>query len=142
MARIKIPFDIPARFSTTLNVRVGDINYGGHLGHDALFTLAHEARTQFFRHAGYTEMNVEGLGIILSDVAAEYRAEAFHGDTLLFELALTDFHKYGFDILYRVSNGKPGKEVARLKTGVLFFDYTQRKIAQLPEAFAARFSQQ
>jgi 4-hydroxybenzoyl-CoA thioesterase len=142
MARIRIAYDGPTVFSTTLKVRIGDINYGGHLANDALFTLAHEARMQFFKHHGYTEMDVEGAGIIMTDAAAEYRAEAFHGDALLFELALTDFNKYGFDFLYRVSDDKHGKEVARLRTGIVFFDYTLRKVTRLPEGFAARFSKQ
>jgi 4-hydroxybenzoyl-CoA thioesterase len=141
MARIRIPFDEPAIYSTKLEVRIGDINYGGHLGHDTLFTLAHEARCRFFRAHGYSELDVDGAGVILSDVAAEYKAEAFQGDTLCFELALADFHKYGFDILYRVSDDKLGKEVARLKTGIVFFDYAQRRITSLPDGFATRFSQ-
>lgn len=142
MARIRIPYDGPTIFSTTLQVRIGDINYGGHLANDALFRLAHEARLQFFKHLGYTEMDVDGAGVIMTDAAAEYRAEAFHGDALLFELALADFNKYGFDFLYRVSDDKHGKEVARLKTGIVFFDYAQRKVTRLPPRFAARFSQQ
>lgn len=142
MARIRIPYDSPTVFSTTLKVRIGDINYGGHLANDALFTLAHEARLQFFKHHGYTELDIEGAGVIMTDAAAEYRAEAFHGDALLFELALADFNKYGFDFLYRVSDDKLGKEVARLKTGIVFFDYTRRKVTPLPQEFAARFLQE
>jgi len=44
--------------------------------------------------------------------------------------------------LYRVSDDKHGKEVARLKTGIVFFDYTLRKVTRLPEGFATRFSKQ
>ena len=29
--------------TTRLTVRIGDINYGGHLGHDRLITLLHQA---------------------------------------------------------------------------------------------------
>ncbi|RXZ42631.1 acyl-CoA thioesterase [Crenobacter cavernae] len=105
-------------------------------------TCAHEARLQFLESLGYTELAVEGVGIIMTDAAAQYKAEAFHGDALTFELALTDFHKYGFDLLYRVVDDKRGVEVARLKAGIVCFDYARRKIARLPEGFARRFEQE
>jgi hypothetical protein len=30
---------------------------------------------------GYSELDVEGVGIIMADAAVMYRAEAFHGDS-------------------------------------------------------------
>ncbi|MTD33829.1 thioesterase family protein [Paludibacterium denitrificans] len=140
MARIKL--DLPERvvFDTTLDVRIGDINYGGHLANDAFLRLAHEARLRFLKSLGYTEMDVEGAGIIMTDAAIVYRAEAFHGDRLTFRLGLSDFNPYGFDLMYQVVDDNTGKEVARLKTGIVFFDYTARKIQSIPAAFAERFT--
>lgn len=140
MARIKL--DLPERvvFDTTLDVRIGDINYGGHLANDALLRLAHEARLRFLKSLDYTEMDVEGAGIIMTDAAIVYRAEAFHGDRLVFRLGLSDFNPYGFDLMYQVVDDNTGKEVARLKTGIVFFDYTARKIQPIPAAFAERFT--
>ena len=45
MGRVKIKF--PAEnplFITTIHVRIGDINYGGHVGNDAILSIIHEAR--------------------------------------------------------------------------------------------------
>ncbi|OWY40501.1 thioesterase [Xenophilus sp. AP218F] len=139
MARIQIP--LPERFSfeTCLSVRIGDINYGGHLANDALLRLAHEARLRWLRCLGYaSETAIEGAGIIIADAAVCYRAEAFHGDALRFALAADDLNRHGFDLLYAVSDDKTGKEVARLKTGVVFFDYQKRKVAPMPEIFAGK----
>ncbi|WP_374420765.1 acyl-CoA thioesterase [Chromobacterium sp.] len=139
MPRIKL--ELPERFTfeTRVDVRIGDINYGGHLGNDAVLRLAHEARLRFFQSLGYAhELSVEGLGIVVADTAVCYRAEAFHGDVLRFGLAVTDIGPRGFDLLYQASNDKTGKEVARLKTGIVFFDYACRKLAAMPPVFLAR----
>jgi acyl-CoA thioester hydrolase len=47
MARIKIEIPEQFIFETQLKVRIGDINYGGHMGNDAVLTLAHQARIEF-----------------------------------------------------------------------------------------------
>ncbi|GAA4003211.1 thioesterase family protein [Hymenobacter fastidiosus] len=128
MARIKIL--LPSRFPLTvaIPVRITDLNYGGHLGNDALLSLLHEARVQFLHHAGLRELDAETRqGTIMADVAIEYKGEAFYGDVLHIELAANDLHKYGFDVVYWVKN-QTGKEIARAKTGMLLFDYATRKL--------------
>ena len=47
MARVKLEIPELLPFATELEVRVGDVNYGGHLGNDALLGLLHEARIRF-----------------------------------------------------------------------------------------------
>ncbi|WP_024302839.1 thioesterase family protein [Pseudogulbenkiania sp. MAI-1] len=139
MARIEIPLPEAFVFETLLDIRIGDINYGGHLANDALLRLAHEARLRFFKTHGYSELDVEGHGIIMTDAAIVYKAEVFHGETLHFQLGFADPNKYGFDLIYQASHGKTGHEVARLKTGIVFFDYDKRKIAPMPGVFVTRF---
>ena len=86
----------------------------------------------------YTELNVDGVGIIVADVAVQYRSEAFHGEVLLVELSADDFNKYGCDIVWKISEKISGREVARGKTGILFFDYGAKKKALVPPRFQAR----
>ena len=66
MARIKI--DLPEKFSftTSIPVRITDINYGDHVGNDTILSLLHEARVQFLKTFGYKEMEFEGVGMIMS----------------------------------------------------------------------------
>ena len=138
MARVKI--DLPAAFSfaVQLPVRITDLNYGAHLGNDALLGLLHEARVQFLAHLGEPEFDpATKLGFIMADVAVEYKGEGFHGDVLAVEMAVHDAHKYGFDIVYRVQN-QAGKLVALAKTGMLCFDYNTRSLRGVPAALAAR----
>jgi 4-hydroxybenzoyl-CoA thioesterase len=138
MARIRI--DLPERFvfSTELQLYIGHMNYGGHLDNALLLTLVSEARVRFFKSLGYTELNVEGVGIIAADAAVQYKSEAFHGETVVIEMTADDFNKYGCDLVWRMSEKTTGREVARGKTGIVFFDYEQRKMQLVPEAFKAK----
>lgn len=132
MARVKIALPPFFSFTTQLPVRITDLNYGAHLGNDALLSLLHEARVQFLAHLGTAEFNAATqLGFIMADVAIEYKAEAFYGDVLHFEVGANDLSKYGFDIVYQIKN-QAGREVARAKTGMLAFDYNTRKLRVLP----------
>ncbi|WP_254244922.1 acyl-CoA thioesterase [Hymenobacter sp. BRD67] len=116
MARVKIALPDTFSFAATLPVRITDLNYGGHLGNDALLGILHEARVQFLAHLGAAEFDpATKLGFIMVDVAIEYKAEAFYGDTLTIDMAANDPGKYGFDIVYQVRN-QAGKEITRAKT--------------------------
>jgi len=128
---------MPAKFNfkTEIPLRITDINYGGHLGNDSVFSLIHEARIRFLNGNGYSEKDVEGFGIIMIDAAVEYKSEGFYGDIVVIEVQTGNFDKIGFDMFYRLSNKDTGKEIARAKTGMLIFDYQKRKIAPVPEKF-------
>ncbi|GAB2182179.1 thioesterase family protein [Denitratisoma sp. agr-D3] len=135
MARIQIDLPEAFIFATELPIYIGHINYGGHLDNALLLTLVSEARVRFFKALGYTELDVEGLGVIMADAAVQYRSEAFHGEVMLVEMTPHDIHSKGFDLVYRVSDRASGREVARGKSGMLFFDYRQRKVKTVPEGF-------
>ncbi len=139
MTRITIALPETFVFSTTIPVRITDINYGGHLGNDALLSIIHEARLQFLKSLGYSEINIEGRSIIMADAAVVYKAEVFYGDTLRVDIAITDLQRMSCDILYRVANEASGNEVARAKTGVVFFDYNARKPVTVPDTFREQF---
>ncbi len=74
------------------------------------------------------------------DAVVLYKSEAFHGDILSIEVAVVDVSNYGCDLLYRVTNKESGKEVSRAKTSIAFFDYTMRKVVEVPEGFRSKFS--
>ncbi|MCM2324763.1 MAG: thioesterase family protein [Oligoflexia bacterium] len=140
MARVKVELPQSFHFSTEVDVQIGLINYGGHLGNDSVLTVAHEARIRFLKSLGYSELDVEGVGIILADAAIQYRAEAFRGDVLRVEIQVGEFSRVGCELLYRLTRMESGQEVARIKTGVVFFDYQARTTAPVPPAFRSRFA--
>ncbi len=139
MARIKIDLPDHFIFETEIPVQISDINYGGHLGNDAILSIAHEARMRFLSTMGYSEKNIENKGIIMGDAAIAFRSEGYYGDVLLISIAVGDFTSSGFDIFYRITSKGDGKEIARVKTGLVFYDYQAKKIAKVPDAFRQRF---
>jgi acyl-CoA thioester hydrolase len=135
MARIKIDLPEQFPFSTAITLYLSHMNYGGHLDNALLLTVVSEARARFFQSLGYTELDVEGVGIIVADAALQYRSEAFHGEVMVVEMAAADFNQYGCDLVWRMREQVSQREVARGKTGIVFFDYATRTKAPLPERF-------
>jgi YbgC/YbaW family acyl-CoA thioester hydrolase len=135
MARITITLPEKFSFRCELPVRVSDLNYGGHVGNDAILTLMQEARVLYYRKLGFvSEIQLHGpVGQIIADAAVVYKSEAFLGDVLVVEMAAGDFTRAGFDLYYRITNRDTGREVALGKTGVVCFDYNLRKVVSIPE---------
>lgn len=139
MARVKLILPKQFFFSTDIQVRISDINYGNHLGNDAVLALVHEARLQCLKAHGFSEMDIGGRGLMLTDAVIVYKSQSFHGDILTISVAVIDFNKYGCDFFFKVDRQDNGREVARAKTGIVFFDYSKQKIAPVPEVFATAF---
>ncbi len=135
MARVSIALPEHFIYATEIQVRIGDTNYGGHLGNDALLSLIHEARVRFFSALGFSEMDVAGSSIIMADSSILYESEAFAGERLRFEISTADLQAKGCDIVYRVTHVQSGRAVAVAKTGIVFFDYAQRTVLPMPQAF-------
>ena len=138
MPRIQIELPDRFPFSTEITLYLSHMNYGGHLDNALLLTVVSEARARFFKSLGYSELDVEGVGIIVSDAALQYRSEAFHGEVMVVSMGAADFGSKGCDLLWCMSEKTSNREVARGKTGIVFFDYATRKIAQVPENFRAK----
>ncbi len=138
MSRILIRLPETFPFCTDIVLYQSHINYGGHLDNALLLTLVSEARVRFFKSLGYTELDVEGVGIIVSDAALQYRSEAFHGEVMLVRIGPANFSRKGCDLLWCMNEQSSGREVARGKTGIVFFDYATHKTVPVPQAFRDR----
>lgn len=139
MPRIKI--DLPEKFvfKTEIPLRISDINYGGHLGNDAILSIMQESRLHFFKNYGCTELDLFGVSVIQSDAAIVYKSEGFYGDVLVCEVTAGDISRAGFDLYYRLTNNATQKEIAHGKTGMVCFDYNNRKVVSVPEQFSKLF---
>ncbi|MBN2348348.1 MAG: thioesterase family protein [Bacteroidales bacterium] len=135
MGRIKIELPEKLPFTTELQLRISDINYGGHLGNDAVLTIAHEARIRFLNALHYSEKNIEGLGIIMTDAAVLYKSEGFYGDMLQIKMGIADITRVGFTLIYVMENKNTKAEIARVNTSLVFFNYDIRKVSEVPQGF-------
>lgn len=140
MARVYLELPEQFPFATEMQVRITDINHANHVGNDQLVSLLQEARVRFLAHYGLKENDLFGPALAITDAMVIYKTEAFQGETLRFEVTVRDFNKYGCDFVYRVSEKTSGREVARAKNGMVFFDYRTRQVQPVPEPFLALFT--
>ncbi|WP_114417449.1 acyl-CoA thioesterase [Marinospirillum perlucidum] len=133
MARVSLEFPEKVVFRSRQLLRISDINYGQHLGHDTLISLLHEARCHWLASEGLSELSLDGgqVGWVVGELVVNYQGEAFYPDELTIELAGGDRGSKSIEIYHRVlrSDGTP---VALAKTGLVCFDYASRQAAQVP----------
>lgn len=139
MSRIKLQLPEKFHFKTQLIVRISDLNYGNHLSNDVYLQFMHEARVRFFNNFGFSEMDLGGVSVIMGDSAIVYKSECFYGDTIDIEVAAADFGPRSFDLYYKMSHAKNQLLVAECKTGMVCYDYQDRKTVNVPESFVLLF---
>ena len=138
MARIKLTLPDSFSFLTTIPIRITDINYGGHVGNDTILSLLHEARLQYLQSFGYTELNMEGIGMIMADVAIEFKSEVFYGDVVTAYVKAAEFTRVGFDLYYKLLKQDGTTVVAAAKTAMVCFDYEKKKVVSVPDEVVKR----
>ena len=135
MSRIKIDLPSVLNFQTLIPVRITDLNYGGHVGNDTVLSIIHEARMQFLKSLGYSELDFAGTGLIMTDAAIEFKNELFYGDIVIASVGSNNVSKIGFDLFYKLEKriNESTQVVAVVKTGMLCYDYAKKKISPIPE---------
>ena len=140
MARIKLVMPATIIDTIYIAVRITDINYGNHLGNDSLVSIIHEARVLWLKKHRYTELDVAGAGLIMSDLAVEYVNESFYGDTLSITIAAGEISRVSFELFYLVETKRDEKSIviARVKTGMICYDYANKKVMSVPEGLRTK----
>lgn len=135
MARIKLNEQESYEFHFTARLQPRDINYGGHLGNDSLVSLLGTARVNMLLSLGVSEGQLgDGqTGVIMSDLAVNFRAEAFMHDEIVIDTHLGEFSRTGFRIFHRLK--KEAALIGLAETGMITFNYSARKIAPVPDVF-------
>lgn len=138
MQRVKIQLPSHWSFTTEIPVRITDINYGNHMGNDAFLGILHEARMRWLKQYGWTELLFGNIGLIMVDIEVRLKGQAVYGDLLTVSLAPAEWNSRGFDLFYLAVNTAGGSEVARARTGMVFFDYGANRITTMPEEFRSK----
>ena len=136
--KIKLPDSFP--FFTTITIRVTDLNYGGHVGNDSFLSIIQEARQQYLLSHGFEELSIAGVGLIMADVAIEFKRELNYRDEVKVSVKADGFDKLGFDLFYKLEIylGNQTHLIAKAKTGMLCFDYSLKKKVAVPEEVIKR----
>jgi acyl-CoA thioester hydrolase len=139
MSRIKIEVPQKTIASVLIPVRITDINYGNHLGNDAFVSILHEARMQWLQQNGYTELNIEGSGLIMSDLVVEFKNESFYGDVVEVKISAGEPSRVAFELFYQLLVKRNDEVIllANAKTGMVCYDYEAKKVVVIPEKLKA-----
>ncbi len=135
MARIKLTVPQNSLAVITVPVRITDINYGNHLGNDSFISIVHEARVQWLQQHGYTELNIEGTGLILADLAVEFKNEGFYGDVIDIKISTGEISKISFELYYTLSVKRNNENIvlAVAKTDMVCYNYSLKKVVAMPQ---------
>lgn len=141
MPRVKLIEQPTYEFSFHTTLMPRDINYGGHLGHDAIVTLFGSARASMYHSMGFGEGDLgDGQnGTIMSDLVVNYRAEGYVFDEIRVDSHIGELGTGNFRIFQRVVRNDT--LIALAETGIAVFNYTQHKIGRLPDIFAAKLQE-
>ncbi|MDO5090532.1 MAG: thioesterase family protein [Cardiobacteriaceae bacterium] len=123
-------------FVSRLDVRIADINYGNHLGHDRLVSLLHQARVEALAAIDASELDFFGSALILARLEVDYRAQAFLHDALEIAVWLGELRASRFALHYRVTRGDV--LIAEAQTLMVCFDYQRQRTTAVPESFRER----
>ena len=142
MPRIKIELPQSFSFSTSLTVRVTDLNYGNHVGNDKVLSLLHEARLQYLNSLGYSELHLDGVSLIMADAVLVFKQEMYYGDELLVSISPEAISRMGFDLIYKMEKKTGVEQVTTVlaKTALICFDYGLKKVVALPESVRRKLS--
>jgi acyl-CoA thioester hydrolase len=142
MARIKIDLPPAFSFSTSLAVRITDLNYGDHVGNDQVLSFLHEARVRYLQSLGYTEFNLEGVGLIMSDASLVFKLEMYYGEEMLISVQPAECSRMGFDLFYKIEKKLDNHMVitVQAKTTMICYDYSTKKVVSLPESAKKKLS--
>lgn len=120
-------------FISTQTVRIADINYGNHLGHDRLVSLLHQARIEALAAIGASELDFFGTALILARLEVQYRAQTFLHDVLKIAVWVGEAKRSRFSLHYKVM--REDTVIAEAMTLMVCFDYGAQRTAALPQAF-------
>ena len=140
MTRIKLSLPEIFHFETTLELRIYDMNYGAHMGNDSVLSIVHEVRVRFLASIGVKERDFFGVSLLMADSAIVYKKEAFYGDKLSIQVAVSELYNYGFELFYLITNIQQNIEIARVKTGMVCYRHDMQKIVKIPDHFSNMFS--
>ncbi len=142
MPKIKLTEQEQYKYEYQTTIKIRDINYGGHLGNDALVGILHEARLDMLNKLDCSELNLgDGkTGIIIADLAVNYKNQGYLFDEITVVLSIGELTKSSFRLFYKIL--KNNELIALAENGIVAFDYEKNAIAKVPEEFKSKILHQ
>lgn len=141
MERVRLEFpDADLRHQHPLTVRITDMNYGRHLGHDAVISLLHEARAQALQALGLSEADMGGYPSVAADIAVQYQAEARFPDALVIDTAIPASTGKVVTVFHRIRREADDRVVATARINLMLIDLQAGRPVVVPDEVRERLS--
>ncbi|XKE46345.1 acyl-CoA thioesterase [Halomonas organivorans] len=139
MERVRLEFpEADVRHRHPLTVRVTDMNYGHHLGHDTLVSLLHEARIAALADLGLIEYDMGGYPSVVADLAVQYQAEARWPEALVVDTAIPEPGRRAITVYHRVRREADDVVVATARINLMLVDPGTGRPVAIPPAVRQR----
>lgn len=136
MEKVHIRIPEKVQYSTQFRIAPDDINEANHMGNERILLHANRIRYEFFHAVNI--LPEAGHGLIIANHGIQYRSEGFSGDTIHVEVSTAQPTECSFDLVMHFIKSD-GKSLAVLRSGLIYFDYGQRKIRPMPDVFRTLF---
>lgn len=133
MTQIKIELPNSFNYSIEYNIRLTEVNVGGHLGNDSLIGLMNDAYMKYLETKGFKYSIIDNYSLINTNLVINYLSEVFFDHNILIELCADNYTDAGFDFIYRITNKNTNKIAAVAKAYMLVYDYINKKKVKIPE---------
>lgn len=139
----KLELDIPEHiysFETIMRVRSTEIDMGQQLRSESLSAMFSEARSRYLYANGIREIDIEYMGILVTDSAIQFLSRARAREELLFEVGVYDRNKYGGDMAIRVTRMNDSSLISKGKFGFVCYNYIENRIMPLTDKMTELFA--
>lgn len=122
-----------------LDVRFRDLDVLGHVNNSVYATYLESARIDFYHHL--TGQSLEQMNIILAELTITYKMPAFFNDRLGVGIKVASFGTKSFSMEYAIARASDQALIARARSVLVMYDYTDGKTMAIPEAFKQRVTE-
>ncbi|MGE4601527.1 MAG: thioesterase family protein [Planctomycetota bacterium] len=121
---------------TTIRVRYEETDQGGIAHHSRHVVWFETARTEWLREVGkpYSELERQGVRLLVSEVSVKYHFPAFYDDLLAIETRLLSARGARLQLAYTVTSPR-GELVCTGNTTLACIDTDQGRARRLPDFF-------
>ncbi|HSD49857.1 MAG TPA: thioesterase family protein [Candidatus Methylomirabilis sp.] len=113
------------KFHSPVRVRFGETDANRHVNQVSYFVYIEQARMDYFAHLGLTDAVHDPFSqqtLIAADLACEFKAPVFFGQTLHVHARVTRLGRSSLDMEYALVETLEPRLVARARGSLVYFD--------------------
>jgi acyl-CoA thioester hydrolase len=120
------------RTAVDIQVRFRDTDALGHVNNAVYLEYLEVARLAYLKKV-LDVSETKDFGVILARAEIDYRSPAFHHETLVVGIRVSEMGGASMKMEYRVEEKKSGRLVAEARTVMVSYDYAEAKVKRWPD---------